>query len=77
MTLAVAAPGSATLGHAWLAARMNGLLDKSVAFWIFSGSVVIAEPSPYEFAFFIVLGVSLFASKFAFKREALGIAVRE
>jgi len=75
MTLAVAAPVSATLGRAWLAARMNGLLDKSVAFWIFSGSVVIAEPSPYEFAFFIVLGVSLFASKFAFKREALGIAV--
>ena len=37
------------------------LLDALVAFWIFCGGMVITEPSPYELAFLLVLGVSLFA----------------
>ncbi|MEO8758781.1 MAG: hypothetical protein ABI398_13640 [Devosia sp.] len=62
-------------GTAYLKARTATLLDWAVAFWIFSGSVVITEPSPYELSFFLVLGVSLFAGSFAFKRSTLGLLV--
>jgi len=62
-------------GSAFLKARFARLLDWTVAFWIFSGSVVITEPSPYELVFFLVLGASLFAGSFAFHRSTLGLLV--
>jgi hypothetical protein len=42
--------------------------------WIFCGGMVITEPSPYELAFLLVLGTSLFAG-FAFHRRTLGLLV--
>src|SRR3569833_4128933 len=62
-------------GRAYLKARFNRLLDWTVAFWVFSGSVVITEPSPYELSFFLVLGAALFAGSFAFHRSTLGLLV--
>jgi hypothetical protein len=61
-------------GAPWLRARATALLHAFVAVWIFCGGLVITEPSPYEFAFLLVLGVSLFAG-FAFHRRTLGLFV--
>jgi hypothetical protein len=62
-------------GRAFLRSRFSRLLDWTVAFWIFAGSVVITEPSPYELSFFLVLGAALFAGSFAFHRSTLGLLV--
>jgi hypothetical protein len=62
-------------GWSYIRARFTTLLDWAVAVWIFSGSVVITEPSPYELVFFIVLGVSLLAGSFALHRSTLGLIV--
>lgn len=62
-------------GQAWVKSRFSQLLDWSVALWIFSGSVVITEPAPYELVFFLVLGASLLAGGFAFQRATLGLLV--
>ena len=66
---------SRAAGAAYLRSKVNVLLDWAVAFWIFSGSIVITEPSPYELSFLLVLGVSLFAGSFAFQRSTLGLFV--
>lgn len=70
---AIAAP-SATLATAWLRARATTLLHALVAVWIFAGGLVITEPSPYELAFLLVLGVSAFAG-FTLRRSTLGLLV--
>lgn len=62
-------------GAVWAKARFGKLLDWTVAFWIFAGSVVITEPSPYELSFFLVLGATLLAGSFAFQRSTLGLLV--
>jgi len=62
-------------GRAYLRSRLGTLLDWAVAFWIFSGSIVITEPSPYELTFLFVLAISLFAASFAFHRSTLGLLV--
>ena len=62
-------------GTAYVSARAGTLLKWAVAFWIFAGSVVITEPSPYELAFLAVLALSLFTSSFAFQRQTLGLLV--
>ncbi len=62
-------------GAAYLRAKLSGLLRWAVALWIFAGSIVITEPSPYELAFLVVLGLSLFAGSFAFRRATLGLLV--
>ena len=62
-------------GRTFLKARFSRALDWAVAFWIFSGSVVITEPSPYELSFFLVLGAALFAGSFSFHRSTLGLLV--
>lgn len=64
-----------TRGGAYLQARLNTLLRWAVALWVFSGSVVITEPSPYELSFLLVLGLSLLAGSFAFQRTTLGLLV--
>lgn len=62
-------------GALYVKSRLNRLLDWAVAFWVFSGSIVITEPSPYELSFLLVLGLSLFAGSFAFQRSTLGLLV--
>src|SRR5882724_7562783 len=62
-------------GSTWVKSRFTTLLDWMVAFWIFSGSVVITEPAPYELVFFGVLALSLIAGSFAFQRSPLGLFV--
>ncbi|MDB5541691.1 MAG: O-antigen ligase family protein [Devosia sp.] len=66
--------GSPTLAAAWLRARATSLLHGLVAVWIFAGGMVITEPSPYELAFLLVLGVSTFAG-FTLRRSTLGLLV--
>ena len=65
---------SPTLATAWLRARATTLLDALVILWIFAGGLVITEPSPYELAFLLVLGVSMFAG-FTLRRSTLGLLV--
>ncbi len=65
---------SAAQAAAWFRARTAKLLNGLVAFWIFCGGMVITEPSPYELAFLLVLGVSLFAG-FTLRRSTLGLLV--
>ena len=48
-------------GGAYVETKLKGLLDGLVAFWIFMGGLVMFEPSPYEFAFALVLPLGLFA----------------
>ena len=67
------ASGQRANGAAFLKARLGTLLDWAVAFWVFSGSVVVTEPSPYELSFLLVLFVSLFARSFTFQRSTLGL----
>lgn len=61
-------------GALLLKARAARLLDWLVAVWIFSGGMVITEPSPYELSFLLVLGVSLFAG-LGLHRSTLGLWV--
>ena len=62
-------------GRAYLGTKLRTLLTWSVALWIFAGSIVITEPSPYELAFLFVLAISLFTGSFAFHRSTLGLLV--
>ena len=71
---AAAASSRAVLAAPWLRARTASLLDGLVMFWIFCGGMVITEPSPYELAFLLVLGVSAFAG-FSLHRSTLGLLV--
>lgn len=66
--------GHAAPGRAYLRSRAAVLLDGLVAFWIFSGGMVVTEPSPYELSFLLVLGVALFAG-FGLYRSTLGLLV--
>lgn len=50
-----------SLGLAVLRARATRLLDIVVGCWIFSGGVVLFEPSPYEVMFLAVLALALVA----------------
>ncbi len=62
-------------GAAYVAARAGTLLKWAVALWVFAGSIVVTEPSPYELAFLLVLALSLFGAGFAFQRQTLGLLV--
>jgi hypothetical protein len=62
-------------GGAFLSARFATLLKWAVAFWVFSGAVVVTEPSPYEISFMLVLFLSLFTAGFAFQRQTLGLLI--
>lgn len=61
-------------GLLYVRSRAARLLDWLVAFWIFSGGMVITEPSPYELSFLAVLGVAIFAG-FGLHRSTLGLLV--
>jgi hypothetical protein len=62
-------------GGTYLRARLDTLLKWAVALWVFCGSIVVTEPSPYELSFVLVLGVSVVAGRFAFQRTTLGLLV--
>lgn len=62
-------------GGAYLQDRLGTALKWAVAFWIFCGSIVITEPSPYELSFMLVLAVSVLTGSFAFQRTTLGLLV--
>ena len=66
---------AAARGGSYVKSRFTTLLGWLVACWVFSGSAVITEPSPYELSFMLVLAVSLFAGSFAFHRSTLGLLV--
>ena len=53
--------GSKGLGLAFIRSRAMRMLDIMVAVWIFSGGMVLFEPSPYELAFLVVLPLALIA----------------
>ena len=61
-------------GLSYMKSRAATLLKWLVALWIFSGATVIAEPSPYEVGFILVLGIGLFGG-FAVHRSTLGLLV--
>src|SRR5690554_5324088 len=48
------------------------LLEALVPLWVFSGALVMAEPSPYELMFIFCLGVALFGG-FSVHRSTLGL----
>lgn len=62
--------GSDGLGLAVIRARALRMLDVMVAIWIFTGALVLFEPSPYELSFLVVLplafvaGIGLYRSTF-------------
>jgi O-antigen ligase len=64
------AAGSPGLGLAVIRARAMRLLDVMVGVWIFTGGLVLFEPSPYELTFLAVLplafvaGIGLYRSTF-------------
>ena len=62
-------------GGTYLRSRLGTALSWAVALWVFCGSIVVAEPSPYELSFVLVLPVSLFSGSFAFQRNTLGLLV--
>ena len=62
-------------GSAFLKSGFSKATDWAVCVWIFAGSVVVTEPSPYELVFVVVLGLSLFAASFTFQRSTLGLLV--
>lgn len=67
MTVAAEAADAAALRR-----RIMKMLDVLVAVWIFCGAVVIIEPSPYEFAFALVLPVAVVAG-IGLYRSTLGL----
>jgi O-antigen ligase len=61
-------------GWSWIQGRATSLLDWSVAFWVFSGFLVFAEPSPYEITFLLTLAIAGFGG-LALRRSTLGLLV--
>lgn len=45
--------------RAYLRPRLARLMHAVIACWVFLGSFILIEPSPYEFAFLLVLGAAL------------------
>lgn len=64
--------GPSGLGHAFVRVQTRRLLDILVAFWIATGALVLFEPSPYEFAFILVLPVAFLAGMGLY-RSTLGL----
>lgn len=54
--------------------RATRALDLMVALWVFSGSIVLFEPSPYELTFLLVLPLAVFAG-IGLYRSTLGLLV--
>lgn len=61
-------------GWGWINTRAATLLDWAVALWVFSGFLVITEPSPYEITFLLALGISAVGG-LQLRRSTLGLLV--
>jgi hypothetical protein len=48
-------------GASYIQSRAETILHWFVGLWIFGGGIILFEPSPYEFAFVIVLGLAVLA----------------
>lgn len=46
---------------AFIRSRASRLLDVMVGFWVFTGGIVLVEPSPYELSFLLVLPLAFIA----------------
>ncbi len=64
--------GSMGLGLAVMRVQTQKLLDLMVGLWIFTGALVLFEPSPYEFAFILVLPIA-FVAGMGIYRSTLGL----
>jgi O-antigen ligase len=64
--------GSKEAGQAFVRKKAQRLLDILVAMWIFSGGIVLFEPSPYELMFVLVLPVAIMAG-LGLYRSTLGL----
>jgi O-antigen ligase len=64
--------GPKALGRAVVRTQLEKLLDLMVACWIATGALVLFEPSPYEFAFILVLPVAFLAGMGIY-RSTLGL----
>lgn len=64
--------GSKEAGQAFVRKKAQRLLDVLVAMWIFSGGIVLFEPSPYELMFVLVLPVAIMAG-LGLYRSTLGL----
>jgi O-antigen ligase len=64
--------GSSQLGLAFMRVQTQKLLDLVVALWIFSGGLVLFEPSPYELTFLAVLPIAFMAGMGIY-RSTLGL----
>jgi len=64
--------GSKEAGQAFVRKKAQRLLDILVAMWIFSGGIVLFEPSPYELMFVLVLPVAVMAG-LGLYRSTLGL----
>jgi O-antigen ligase len=67
--------GSVPVGLAVLRARAKKLLDVTVSVWIFSGGLVLFEPSPYEITFLVVLVLAVIANISLFRSVAGLLAI--
>ena len=66
------APGAQGTGPALLQRGAAKLLNWLVAFWIFTGGLVLFDPSPYEISFLLLLPVALIGG-FGLHRSTLGL----
>jgi O-antigen ligase len=64
--------GSKEAAQAFVRKKAQRLLDAMVALWIFSGGIVLIEPSPYELMFVLVLPVAVMAGVGLY-RSTLGL----
>lgn len=64
--------GNKAFGLAFVRAKAMHMLDYVVAIWIFSGALVLFDPSPYELMFVVVLPVAFLAGMHIY-RSTFGI----
>ncbi len=65
-------PGAPAPGLAALRRSATRALDWTVALWVFSGGIVLFEPSPYELTFLLVLPLAILAG-LGLYRSTLGL----
>lgn len=65
-------PGTKAFSLAVVRAKAMHLLDYAVAVWIFSGALVLFDPSPYELMFVVVLPIAFLAGMHIY-RSTFGI----
>ncbi len=62
------------LGRDYVRSRLKALLNVLVALWVFTGGLVLVDPSPYEISFLVVLPVALVGG-IKLYRSTLGLLI--